>query len=284
MDSTTDIDAAANELLKGIDIPPQPAILLTIAQEKKNEYPNIKKIAAEISKDVALSAAMLRAANSPAFGVRNKISSISNAVMSLGLNVVFSLVTALCLRNAMPGKGKQRFERFWDTAADSALACSFLAGRFKVMNPDQAYMLGLFHDCGIVLMMHKFSNYMDILKEGNASTEELLTAIEDRACGTNHAVIGYLVARSWFLPQDIRDTILRHHDETVFTKLEDRALAQEVGLLTLAEHCCHSYHRQSEDLIWSRTGNTIVEMLDITEPKLPPMTTIRILPRGNGLM
>lgn len=115
---------------------------------------------------------MLRAANSPAFGLRQKVNSISQAVMLLGLNNAISLITGLSLKMVMSGKGKIKLDRFWDTATDTALICSILARHFKIMAADKAHMLGLFHDCGIPLLMQKFSNYAEILRKGNLNTQD----------------------------------------------------------------------------------------------------------------
>ncbi len=278
-----DIDeSTVDKILHGIDIPPQPAILLTISNEKQKEFPNLKRIAEEISKDVAISAAMLRAANSPVFGLRNKVRSIQSAVMALGADVVLSIVTALALRMAMSGKGKQKFERFWDTSADTAMTCSYLAERLKVMPPDQAYMLGLFHDCGIVLMARKYTNYIDdVLKKANNTAAESIIAIEERIFNTNHATLGYLVSKSWGLPQNIRDTILNHHAEDFLIHYHhnelgvsqaDTVLAKMIGLLALAEHLTHLYRADSEDRIWVRAGGAVLEMFALTEVDLQDIT------------
>ncbi len=261
---TNEIDARADELLKGMDIPPQPAVLVTIANERKKEFPDLKKIAAEITKDVALSAAVLRAANSPAFGLQKKVSSIPGAVMALGADVIFSITTALSLRLAMSGKKAVRLDRFWDTAADTAQICSVLATRLRVMPADQAYIMGLFANAGIPLLMQKFGNYIEVLKKGNQSADKTLTEIEDQELSTNHAVMGYLVSRKWFLPTEIRDAILNHHDESVVSQ-GGTAVARQVGLLMLAEHLCNLYRREGEGQIWERVGGSINDLFGLTE-------------------
>ncbi len=259
MDATT-----ISQLLRGIEIPPQPQMLQLISAEKKKEYPDLKKIAAAISKDVALSAAMLRAANSPAFATRGKVTSIHNAVLSLGTKNVIGLVTGLSLRMALAGKGKVNLDRFWDTAADTAIICSVLASKFRVFEPDFAYMLGLFHDVGMALMIQKFPNYLEILRKENlAENKEPITAIEDRHFNTNHTVVGYIVSRSWALPDTLRETILLHHNDEAFAT--SGALAKQVGLLTLSEYFCALAQKRPNDHMWHRFGPVIIELFTLTE-------------------
>ncbi|CAK0770567.1 HDOD domain-containing protein [Gammaproteobacteria bacterium] len=261
-------EQTTTQLLKGIDIPPQPQVLRVVMAEQQQKDPDLRKIAAAVAKDVGLSAAMLRAANSPAFGLRQKATSISQAVMLLGMGNTVSLVTGLSLRMVMSGKGKIRLERFWDTASDTAMICSVLARRFKIMAADQAHMLGLFHDCGIPLLMQRFPNYVEVLRKANADTQEPITSIEDRHFNTNHAVIGYLVGRSWFLSEEIREIIHHHHDEAFLSNPHDEVLASRISLLILAEYLCHLYHRESDDVVWQRVGSNVMQLLDLNETTL----------------
>ncbi|CAK0773702.1 HDOD domain-containing protein [Gammaproteobacteria bacterium] len=261
-------EATTTQLLKGIDIPPQPQILRVVMEEQRRPNPDLRKIATIVAKDVGLSAAMLRAANSPGFGLRQKVTSISQAVMLLGMGNALSLITGLSLRMVMAGKGKMKLERFWDTASDTALLCSTLARRFSIMPADQAHILGLFHDCGIPLLMQKFPNYVEVLRKGNADTQLPVTSVEEQEFKTSHTVVGYLVARSWFLSQEIREVILHHHNETLLSSSDDPVLASRVALLTLAEHITHIFHRESNDVVWQRIGSNVLRILNLNETEL----------------
>ncbi|CAK0772749.1 HDOD domain-containing protein [Gammaproteobacteria bacterium] len=259
-------DNAVAQLLKGIDIPPQPAVLNVVMREQQRANPDLHKIAAAVSKDVGLSAAMLRAANSPAFGLRKKVTSISQAVILLGLANSMSLVTGLLLRMTMSsGRDKVKLEHFWDGATDTATICAVLARRLRIMTPDHAYMLGLFHDCGIPILMQRFSNYIDILRQANTNSQESITITEDKIFNTNHSVVGYFVTRSWFLPEEIREIVLHHHDELLLINKQNDALAKKIGFLTLAEHFSDEFHARYEEGMWKRTGGKILEIFDITE-------------------
>ncbi|CAK0751833.1 putative HDOD domain-containing protein [Gammaproteobacteria bacterium] len=253
------------KLLKGIVIPSQPSILQNAMAEKQQEYPDLRKIAAIVSKDVALSAAMLRAANSPAFALRNKVSSIPTAVMLLGTRNVMSIITGLSLRMTL-SKGGMKLEHFWEITSDTAVVCSVLAQKFHVMNPDQAYMLGLFHDCGIPLMMQHFKDYSEVLQKESVDTEASITEIEDRCFNTNHAVIGYLIARSWGLPDKIRETILFHHDdEELFADHDTTQLSKQIGLLIISEYLSELFHSASINDAWTRVGGDVMRIYNLSE-------------------
>lgn len=70
----------AQRSIKGISIPARPKVLVTLQAELSKPAPNLRAIARQIASDVALSAAVLKAVNSPLFGLRSKCGSIPQAV------------------------------------------------------------------------------------------------------------------------------------------------------------------------------------------------------------
>ncbi|CAK0758014.1 HDOD domain-containing protein [Gammaproteobacteria bacterium] len=256
---------ALDKFLQGMEIPPQPQVLRKVMAEQQKANPDLHKVADAVSQDVGLSAAMLRAANSPAFGLRSQVTSISQAVLLLGMPNAVSLVTGLSLRMSMKGKSKVNLDDFWNTAADTAIVTAMLARRLSLMSPDQAHMLGLFHDCGIPLLMQKFPNYTEVAKQARSSPDESITTLEDRHFSTNHAVVAYYVAKSWFLPKDIREVILHHHNESLLTRDEGK-LSSQVAMLLCAEHLSHSFrHMASEDRGWDRQEEQVLALLGLTQ-------------------
>ena len=262
-------DVTATQLLRGITIPPQPTVLQAVMREQQRPEPDMQKLGNIIAKDISLSAAMLRAANSPAFGLRQKVTSISRAVLLLGMRNTASLVTGLILRQVITGTGKINLEIFWDNAADAALVCSFLAKRLKCMSADYAHLIGLFHDCGIPLMMLRFHNYTNILGITSSLSQEVSVSLEEQHFNTNHATVGYIMARSWCLPDEVRRIISHHHDTNIFTQAEDTTLARQVAMLTLAEHFCCLFRKEDDSAVWTQMDETaLIEVLGVTADEL----------------
>lgn len=260
----TPLDRAETaRLLQGILIPPQPRALLEVLTEHRKADPDLIRIAKSISTDVGMSAALLKAANSPAFGGNTRVTNIQQAVSRLGLRTTVSLVKGLALRMAMSGP-KLSMEQFWETAGYTATVCSLLARRFRVMPADEAHMLGLFHDCGIPLLMQRFPNYGQVLQEAWHNLDRTLVAFEEAALRTNHAVVAYLVARAWQLPETVLLVIREHHNETLLIETQD-PLAERIALLMLAEHLVHLFLRATEDHTWERTGSRVLTLLGLSD-------------------
>jgi HD-like signal output (HDOD) protein len=137
------------QVLQGISVPPQPQIMVDLQMEQVMPNPDLRAIAKLISQDPGLSGALLKLVNSPFFGLANRIASIQQAVNLLGCNTVINLINAQSIRGELTDEAIVNLNRFWDTAQDVAMTCLTLAKRIGYRSPDEAYTLGLFHNCGI---------------------------------------------------------------------------------------------------------------------------------------
>jgi len=175
-----------------IDFPPCPSVLINIQNEMNQGNPSIHKIAEYIVCDVVLAAEVLRTVNSPFYGLRHKVSSIFDAIKILGFTRTLQLVAAVSVRqNAAPLPG---MKHFWDDSqAIANIACSI--ARYLNMNGDLAYLMGLFHDCAIPLLVQRFPDYLYDPRMLNPEALDI-TIIEDAMFNANHAWLGCLFARS----------------------------------------------------------------------------------------
>ncbi len=253
------------KLLASIKIPPRPAVIEEINREKNKEYPNLKTIGQIITKDMALTAAMLKTANSSFFGLRTKVETAQSAVSTLGVNTTLGIVTGIALKNAIGGDHKD-LERFWARADKVANIASFLSGKVPGVPKDMAYMYGLFRDCGIPIMMHKFPEYSKTLMKINMESILKFTLIEDESHATNHATIGYLLARSWSLPNSICQAVLNHHEISVLHSNEELS-AEARGLIAVirfAEFLCDASELR-DNHEWEVSGSTVLSYLGLSE-------------------
>lgn len=251
--------------LGSIKIPPRPALLNEISAELQKPYPDTNLIAARIAKDVGLSAATLKVINSPYFGLRSKVASVPTAVQFLGLQNVQSIVTSLLLKTAIGDKGPS-LERFWDASEKVARISAYIASTLPRAPRDEAYTFGLFHECGIPLLMMRFDNYKETLKIAGGDPRPMVL-IEDEQHGTNHATVGYMVAKAWGLPEHLADAILRHHDPEVFSPNDNAApgIRTLVAINYLAEYLNDVSIRMRDNLQWNAVADAVLDHLGISE-------------------
>ncbi|MBI5923943.1 MAG: HDOD domain-containing protein [Betaproteobacteria bacterium] len=249
-----------------LQIPPRPEVVTALMEEKTKEDPNFQRIAKLIAADVGLSAAMIKAVNSAAFGLDRKLASVPQALHLLGLKQVTSIATALVMRNLSGGKSTASLERFWDSAEKVALLCARIAKRLHGIAADEAYSYGLFHNCGIPLLLNHFPQYKEALIAANSSIEESFTACEEARVGTSHAAVGYFLTRSWNLPGDLCQAVLRHHETDVFelAKHGDHML-DFIAIGHLAEHVHHLSARNGEDTEWNKFEGAVLRHFGLSD-------------------
>lgn len=259
--------------LQGISVPPQPQIMVDLQMEQYMPDPDLEVIAGLIAQDPGLSGALLKIVNSQYYGLSNKIASIRRAVTVLGSRTVINLINAQSIKGEMTDDTIVTLNRFWDTAQDVAMTSLTLAKRTGTQALDEAYALGLFHDCGIPLMLKRFPDYMRVLEQGyaNAGTGSRVVDTENRHFNTNHAVVGYYTAKSWRLPVHLTEAIANHHNAlAIFSDDSSRnsQLKNLLAILKMAEHICASHTvlgNQREDHEWDSIRHLVLDYIGLSD-------------------
>lgn len=267
-----------SDIMQGIRVPPQPQVLVDLQMEQASPDACPLSIARLISQDVGLTGAILKVVNSAAYGLKNPTTSVEQAVNLIGIDSVINVINGLAIRSELSDASIVQLNRFWDTATDIANMSVEIARAIQFEPTDWAYMLGLFHNCGIPLMMMRFDNYFEVMEESYGHPEKRVVDTENERLNTNHAVIGYYTAKSWRVPKPICDVIAEHHNAGHYfrpehTKDDDRKTL--LGILKLAEHICGNYRilgQQEDDLEWNNSGQEILAHLGLGEYDVEQLT------------
>ena len=262
-----------SQTLQGISVPPQPQIMVDLQMEQYMPDPDLEVIARLIAQDPGLSGALMKIVNSPHYGLSNKIASIQRAVTLLGSRTVINLINAQSIKGEMCDETIVTLNRFWDTAQDVAMTSMTLAKRTGSQAVDEAYALGLFHDCGIPLMLKRFPDYMTVLEQAyaNAGPASRVVDTENRHFNTNHAVVGYYTAKSWRLPEHLTHAIANHHNALAIFNNDsshNSQLKNLLAILKMAEHICASHKvlgNQREDHEWNSISHLVLDYIGLSE-------------------
>jgi HD-like signal output (HDOD) protein len=237
-------DQELEQVLLDLGIPPCPGILLDLAAEARKDEPDLHRIEKLISADVGLSAALIKTINSPFYGLRTKVSSIMQAIHMLGLGHLWLMVMGMVLRDTLKGMNNVDMGRFWDASAKIAIISSYIACRLPYMpqppqeslriDKDEAYTYGLFQDCGISILLNHYPAYKETLSNANNALDRKFTDIEEVAHTTNHALVGYLLAKSWGLPENMTQAIRFHHEHEALSKDPEFLTAENRNFIALA--------------------------------------------------
>ncbi len=257
-------------LIDKLTIPPRPEVLTLIGSERQQEYPDIEKISEAIGRDVSLSAAVFQIINSPAFRLSKPITSIHQAVNMLGIERVERIVTVVSMRQSVTGK--LNLGRFWDSATEIANLASRLTGKLTGVSSDDAYTLGLFHNCGIPLMMQAFDDYKSTLIEMNETDEYPATKIEQQRYGITHTKLSFMLLKKWHMPSHIGKAayfhLYRFSDLVSQEQLDGDAMSL-IAILKMAENISDIYRQSMRNTEmnneWEQTKDDIFAFLGIDE-------------------
>ena len=267
-------NVAVKRLLeKGVNIPLQPRVLEDLQQFIMRGETNLRALSRIISADPGISAMLFKVVQSAAYHRYQPFTSIDHILQAVGIKQTCNLVQAIALASAVPSKHNQKaFEAFWARSQAIAQLSMLIADeRISVCNifPDQAYLAGVFHDCGVPVLMQRFSTYgksMHLAEPGCWTN----IADEDARFNADHCVVGYLVGRHWKLPDFICDAIRFHHD---INRLDNHAARTMVAILQLAIQIYYQDQRVANP-DWESVCSSVLDELGMQPDALPEFVDI----------
>lgn len=261
-------DSVSN-ILRTITIPPCPAVVAALMEEACRPEIDFHKIVRLIGADLGLAAAMMKTANSPFFGLRSKVQTVQQAATVLGLKNVINIVNGLALQRALTPKGIN-MERFWERSNYHAMVSARMARRVLAVKREDAYTFGLFHDCGIPILMQRFPDYQDTLALASRSSQPVCE-IENERHSTDHVAVGAMLAHNWQLPAPIVQAIRLHHNfEILADPASDAPEAARTltAISLLADHLIARFLDIPDEAEWMANGANALTCLNIDEEEL----------------
>jgi HD-like signal output (HDOD) protein len=257
-------------LVKDIGIPPRPSLLADLQDEVQRDEPRMHVMADIAGGDVAMSAALLKTANSPLMGLRKRVETVQDAFMLLGFQQCHVILTEICLRKLLPLDGPAMV-RYWDVSTKRARAMTFLARAKRVSSPAVAHTFGLFVDVGIPLMLRRFHkatpDYVSTLELANVSPQPF-TDIERERHQLDHALLGSMVARTWGVSQTVLLATRLHHDYRAWQGEVPSSVLELMALYMVSECIIQRYEGQNQHGEWSKAGDLAMASLGIDGPTL----------------
>jgi HD-like signal output (HDOD) protein/nitrogen-specific signal transduction histidine kinase len=194
-------------------IPSPPQLLLRLLHLVGDEQTSMGELAALVRQDPGLVTRLLGVANSPALRRGNELRSLENCLTALGTRLVRSIATCLSIQNLFdrgPAIAPADLTAFWVHALLVAELSRRVAVAVGCPHPDEAYLAGLLHDIGqLILLAAIGAPYARLLAD--TASEEALLADEIARFGTHHGEIGTWLTDRWQLDSSFADGILFHH-------------------------------------------------------------------------
>ena len=221
------------------ELPPSPIVATKLLELLRKPDLKIKELANAVSLDPVISARLMRMANSAFYQQQKQINSVDRAIIIVGEDVLKNLAMEYSLRNAHKTYGLLE-RRLWETSIGCAVACRMIADRLTDLDKNEAYLAGLQHHIGKVLMVNRDK---DLYKEVGRIVDEgkgNLRDVERGLFAYSHELVGAALLDYWNYPQSIVKATLHHHDfETL--RGEDDEVFVLCAVISLASDFCN-YH------------------------------------------
>lgn len=217
--------------IAGVKIPDIPEALLALDKEMRSRYPNTAVMADIISHNTMLAAEVLKLVNAPAMRPKQTVTSIPQAVSIMGTDNLRNMLISAAMKQLF--STPEDVAEIMDHSADVAYCAAELANHVHGITPDEAYLCGLFHNCGAMLLVSKFHKPYSELFFQSHSIPLTVMAKEEALCNTNHTAVGLLMAKKWQIDEAMVQAIFYHHVPRA-QKIPNDRVRLFVGLLKVA--------------------------------------------------
>lgn len=206
-------DKIVRKLNSITDLPVVPAYLGKILRALDNTEIRAKKLAEFIEKDQTLTTKILRAANSPWYGQSGRIATVDLAIIIMGLNTIKEIVIGMLVDKFFSRTPSYLFDinSFWNYSLFCGSTARLLARKTKYKKAGEAFVAGLMHDIGILILIQYFTTEFKEIKTLVDSGKFNMIQAEEVVIGTNHAEIGAWMAEKWSLPEQLVNCVRLHH-------------------------------------------------------------------------
>lgn len=209
-----DSDLLSQLVEKIEDLPPLPALVFQILDLLADPEFAMDKLEKLLGQDQSLVAKLIKVSNSVLYGGVGDINSLREALTRLGTRTVKSLVLTTSTRTFFP-KNQSHMgiwsQLLWQHAVECGLAARCIARKVGFNDPDEAFVGGVLHDLGKLIILLKFpEQYRQIQKMSKSEGIDKLD-YESQLLGFNHTVIGEKLMKKWKMPTRLKDCVQLHH-------------------------------------------------------------------------
>jgi diguanylate cyclase (GGDEF)-like protein len=226
-------------------LPTLPTVAIRLLELTQNPETEIAQFIDVVRTDPAISAKLIKAANSSLFGQRSGVKSVDRAVPLIGTTVATSMALSFSLTDAAFAKGPLRdhYRAYWRQSVVQAVAAETLAMRFAPGQTGEYFLCGLLLDLGRLAILKSIgTEYAEVL-DAAADSDRPLTELEAERLGFTHIDIGARLMAHWNLPEGMIDAVRPHHaplDELLLQPDQKLILGLAVAATVGDYFCSHS--------------------------------------------
>lgn len=221
------------------DLPTIPVVATKVMQLMEDENSTAEDLAKVVASDPAVAARVLKISNSSFYGCQRQIQTLPHAIMMLGFVTLKSVVIAASVKQVYHPFGLTE-KLLWEHSFGAGLAARLIAADTRQVNPDEAFLGGLFHDIGKIIM-----NFMDKAKFQEVMQHCYNEGVrfqdaENQVFGYTHEEVGALVIKKWNFPDHLMQAVLSHHTLEM-PEDDDPYMSHLTYIVSLSNIFCHKF-------------------------------------------
>ena len=194
-------------------LPTIPFVISEVLSAVDNTNISASRLGSLIEHDQSLTAKVLKVANSPFYGFSRKISTIDLAIVVMGLNTIKEIVLSLAIQRFFSNINPMNFDikSFWQYSVFCGASARLLARKLGYRLVGEAFVAGLMHDIGILIIIQYFYDHFKKIRELMRSRGASLIKAEKAVLKSTHCDIGAWIGERWNLPSQLCMSIRFHH-------------------------------------------------------------------------
>ncbi|WP_298037996.1 HDOD domain-containing protein [uncultured Desulfuromonas sp.] len=193
------------------DLPPSPAVAARLLKELKNPNLSVKDLAKLVSVEPAVTAKIMKMANSALYGQLGQITTLERAIIVIGENNLKRAVMDISLRNVNKSHGL--LERWlWENSVGCAVGARLAAERLSSAPPEEAFIAGLFRHIGKTIMLNRDRDLYRKVVKLHERGEVPLHDGERALFAFSHEMVGAALLEHWNFPPRLVSVVRHHHD------------------------------------------------------------------------
>jgi putative nucleotidyltransferase with HDIG domain len=250
------------------DLPTIPVVATKVMQLIENEKATADELAKVVASDPAVAARVLKISNSSFYGCQRQIQTLSSAIVILGFNTLKSLVVAASVKQVYKPFGLTE-QMLWEHSFGAGLAARIIASNTRLANEEEAFLAGLFHDIGKIIMNSLDRDKFQIVMQRCYNDGIPFDEAEKNIYPFCHDEVGAYVIKKWNFPDSLFTSILQHH-RLEFAADEEISIVNLTAVINLADQFCKKLgigeHEAWEDL--TPAFSTAADLLKLPEDRV----------------
>jgi putative nucleotidyltransferase with HDIG domain len=203
------------------NLPSLPEVIHKINSLMEDDTISVNYIGNLMTKDMSLSAKILKIVNSPFYGFPQRIYNLNLALVLLGSNTLKSIIITSSVFELM----KDTMKGLWEHSLFCGLTAKYIArqinGNKQFIDEDLVFSAGLLHDIGKLIIAIKFRDDFNSIIKFAEEKKLVYSEAEKEILNISHADVGYYLTKSWNYPASIYTPIRFHHDFMMLYKNEN---------------------------------------------------------------